>query len=179
MSCTPEFTCETRLCDDCKGLRFADKASGGFISQKSNNKAPTLSFHKEQARDRQRGSLKLLMIQERNDSSPDFPTLADSAAQGCGFCGFVRAAILREKIQAMETQKTVRVGLFYAWDPREWLTTQWDLGEGLHMFFVEIYTDHRTQAAHEIFGILQFKVYSKDSTSFYESGPWFTQVCRN
>jgi hypothetical protein len=104
------------------------------------------------------------MAQQRTDSSPDFPTLAKSAVAGCQFCAFLRTAVLRAKIPALERQEEVAIHLFYAWGPFLWMPPEWDLEEGLHGLFAEVYL--ALENVH--IGTLQFKVYSSDGTSRYE-----------
>ena len=113
----PKLGADSRpgLCANCEGLRLDDEGCGGFIGTSDNGGTPRLRFQKESIRDFAPGVLKLLMSQQRSDSSPDFPTLAKSAAAGCGFCGFLRSSILRANIQDLEKQGNVSVHLAYAW----------------------------------------------------------------
>lgn len=101
---------------------------------------------------RRQGILKPLMVQQRTDSLPGFPTLAKSAAAGCGFCDFLHAAFLRAKIPALEEgQGEVSVRLAYAWGVRDGQESD----EGLQALVAEV-LDARGQRV----GVLHFGVYA-------------------
>lgn len=144
---------ETRLCNDCEGLRFDDEGCGGSMDT-SNLKEPALKF-REGERGESRDTRKRLMHQNRTDSSPDFPTLAKSAAAGCGLCGYLRAAVLRASIKAMKRQGEASIHLFYTWGPRRFEGSR----DGLQALTAKLH-DARGQEV----GTLQFNVYSRDGT---------------
>jgi hypothetical protein len=102
------------LCVDCEGLRLDDKECGGFTGSSDKATSPRLRFKKEMTGHFAPGVLKLLMSQRRTDVSQDFPALAASAAADCGFCNFLRAALLQANIQALERRGQVSLHLTYA-----------------------------------------------------------------
>jgi hypothetical protein len=97
MSDSRNSTLKPRLCADCERLRLDDKALGGY-AETAGSERPALSFNLEEAEDCAFGELKMLLRQSRIDSSPNFATLAKSAAAGCGLCGFLRNTILHAGI---------------------------------------------------------------------------------
>jgi hypothetical protein len=112
-----------------------------------------LRFEYEELMGLRPGLLKLLMRQQRTDSSPDFPTLAESAAAGCGLCGFLRAGVLQANIRALEKQGEVSIVLSYAWGPRRGVVSK---GEGLQALLMTIFDAQGSIAT------LRFSVYSRD-----------------
>ncbi len=119
------------------------------VSEQGN---PRLRFKQEKNMGLTAGTLKLLTPQERTDTSPDFPTLAKSAASGCGFCGFLRASLLIAKIQALERQIEISIALAYVWCGRH---GRIGLDEGLQALVAEIYHPHGERV-----GSLRFGVFS-------------------
>ncbi len=155
MSHTPGFTLEedSKLCAECQGLSIDEKASGG-VMELSVEGTPRLRFETKYS-----GMPVFLMPQRRTDTSPDFPTLASLAALGCGFCGFFRAALLRQNIQALECQREVIFDFAYAWGPCS--GPQAEVLEGLHGLGARI------RAGNEYFGVLHFAIYSSTGTFCY------------
>jgi hypothetical protein len=155
MSNILDSTRDTRLCVDCKGLRLDDEACGGFIGT-SDKGTPTLRYNKESVIGRIPGGLDLLMCQQRTDSSPAFPTLAQSAAAGCGFCGFLCAAILRANIKTLERQGQVSIRLGYALGLRRWVGST---EERLQALVAEVYGSYS-----ERLGSIHFGIYTSHGT---------------
>lgn len=139
------------LCADCEGLRLDDDGCGGFMG--SSDK-PRLRFEKEETKEYAAGILKLLMSQRRTDSSPGFPTLAKS---GCSFCGFLRTAILRANVQALQRQTDVSIHLAYAWGMRNCGESD---EEGLQALDVEVLDAQGVRA-----GFFRFPIYSSTGMS--------------
>ena len=157
MSRTRDFTLreDSTLCIDCQGLCIDDKAAGGFM-EVSEHGTPRLRFKKEKTMGLPAGALKLLTPQERTDTSPDFPKLANSAASGCGFCGFLRASLLMSKIQALQRQGEVSISLAYAWGLRSWGRSN---EEGLQALVAQIRHAHNEEVA-----TLHFSIFSSSGT---------------
>jgi hypothetical protein len=156
MSAIRDSTVERRLCDDCEALRLDDKGCRGFIGR-SRTGTPALKFKIKRGRFNY-----YLMGQHRTDSCPDFPKLAQSAAAGCDFCGFLYAAILQADIEALETQGQAFISLSYVWGPRCGIESE---REGLHALIVEF-----QDASNVSIGALRFSIYTRDDDSTYLHG---------
>jgi hypothetical protein len=160
----PPATPGSSLCDACEeALRFDDARCGGFVGRAPKKGTPKLKFENESGEAFRQPKILGLMRQERTDSSPDFPTLAKSAAAGCSACGFLRTAILRANIQTLESRGEVGIDLYYAWcyhgagfedDPHA------ERRDGLHTLFVDLFS-----ASEDMVGTLRFHVYSSDGAS--------------
>jgi hypothetical protein len=129
-------------------MRLDDEGCGGFMGS-SDEGIPRLRFKKEKTKEYAVGILKLLMSQQRTDSSPGFPMLAKS---GCSFCGFLRIAILRANVPALQQQTDVSIHLAYAWGIRSCGESD---EEGLQALDVEV---HDAQGATLAF--FRFPIYS-------------------
>jgi hypothetical protein len=134
-------------------MRLNDEGCGGFMGS-SDEGIPRLRFKKEETKGYAAGILMPLMSQQRTDSSPGFPMLAKS---GCSFCGFLRTAILRANVPALQQQIDVSIHLAYAWGMRNCGETD---EEGLQALDVEV---HEVQGA--ILGFFRFPIYSNGGMS--------------
>jgi hypothetical protein len=159
MSAIRGSTVGTRLCDDCEGLRLDEERLGGFMGTSRKDQKPILRISRRWTpEDDEPKHVVPLLRQHRTDSSPDFPKLAESAAAGCAFCGFLRGAILRADTEALKEQGEASIHLYYAWCRRRW-TDMW-VDEGLQALVAEL----RVGGAHgEEVVTLCFYVYSRDS----------------
>jgi hypothetical protein len=156
MSPTHDTVPKTRLCDDCEALCFNDGGGcGGFMDTSNSGGPPVLNFkfEDEECWNHPTYKRKRLMHQHRADSSPDFPALAKSAAAGCGLCAFLRAAILRANVEALETHEEASIHLFYSWGHRR----HGEPAEGLVALTAKLHG-----ACGQEVGTLQFIVYSRD-----------------
>jgi hypothetical protein len=134
-------------------MRLNDEGCGGFMGS-SDEGIPRLRFKKEETKGYAAGILMPLMSQQRTDSSPGFPMLAKS---GCSFCGFLRTAILRANVPALQQQIDVSIHLAYAWGMRNCGETD---EEGLQALDVEV---HEVQGA--MLGFFRFPIYSNAGMS--------------
>lgn len=171
MSHIRDSTLNTMLCADCEDLRLDDEACGGFLKT-SDTGSPVLQFNLEEADDFEPGFSKILMGRDRVDSSPNFPTLAKLAAAGCGFCGFLRDAILQANIETLERQREqsiqeeVTIRLLYIWGHPRGIVSE---PGGLQALTAHLVADDGT-----LVGTLHFRVYSEDGTYCYRpSHNWF------
>ncbi|KAK3311648.1 uncharacterized protein B0T15DRAFT_508190 [Chaetomium strumarium] len=157
-----DSTLDTRLCVDCEGLRLGDEGCGGFMAT-SDNDTPVLKFTRH-GRTWGFGSrrFKTLMCQERTDASPDFPKLAETAAAGCAFCGFLRTAVLEANIEDVKRVGEVHMDLYYLWGPRDAVNHG---AEGLQALLVDLGNAYDGGDEPEVdrgFGTLRFQIFTRD-----------------
>ncbi|KAJ4289933.1 hypothetical protein N0V88_006730 [Collariella sp. IMI 366227] len=104
------------LCDDCKVLEFDDSALNGFAGN-SAARTPILEFKKESNLGYQKGLLKLLKVQHRDDFAPDLPRPERTAQNGFGLCGYLRRGIMKGKLDALSQHREIDIDFGYMWAP--------------------------------------------------------------